>query len=191
MQKRLALFLAVLLSPPGSARWPPRTRRRLGGRAASGGRQRAASHRHEIQPPERPRGDSVRGRPASRWSPSTSATTSGPANEAAGRTGFAHLFEHMMFQQQQARAARTPTSSSSRPPARATSTAPPTSTAPTISRRCPSSQLELALWLESDRMGYLLDTLDRASAREPAGRRPQRAAPDAREHAVRHSPRRR
>jgi len=22
----------------------------------------------------------------------------GPANEAAGRTGFAHLFEHMMFQ---------------------------------------------------------------------------------------------
>ena len=30
------------------------------------------------------------------------------------------------------------------------------------SRPCPSNQLELALWLESDRMGYLLETVDQA-----------------------------
>ena len=35
----------------------------------------------------------------------------------------------------------------------------------------PSNQLELALWLESDRMGYLLETVDRP-ALESAGRRP-------------------
>ena len=42
----------------------------------------------------------------------------------------------------------------------ATSTARPISIAPTTSRPLPSNQLELALWLESDRMGYLLEDLD-------------------------------
>ena len=51
---------------------------------------------------------------------------------------------------------------------------------------CPSNQLELALWLESDRMGYLLDKLDQAKLVEPAGRRPQRAAAERREPALRH-----
>ena len=32
----------------------------------------------------------------------------GPANEDAGRTGFAHLFEHMMFQGAEARSGRCP-----------------------------------------------------------------------------------
>ena len=41
-----------------------------------------------------------------------------------------------------------------------TSTAPPAGIAPTTSRPCPREQLELVLWLESDRMGYLLDALD-------------------------------
>ena len=35
---------------------------------------------------------------ACRWLPSTSGITSGPLNERPGRTGFAHLFEHMMFE---------------------------------------------------------------------------------------------
>ena len=40
----------------------------------------------------------------------------------------------------------------------------------------PANQLELALWLESDRMGYLLDSVDETALVESAGRRPQRAA---------------
>jgi zinc protease len=34
----------------------------------------------------------------------------------------------------------------------------------------PANQLETALWLESDRMGFLLDTLDRAKLDQPARR---------------------
>jgi predicted Zn-dependent peptidase len=59
----------------------------------------------------------------------------GPAFEAKGRTGFAHLFEHMMFQSSLPRP-ETRTSSCSSRRAPATSTAPPTSIAPTTSRRC-------------------------------------------------------
>ncbi len=86
----------------------------------------------------------------------------GPANEARGRTGFAHIFEHMMFQ--------------------ASKHVPPDSYFKTLEgagasdingttdfdrtnyfETLPSNQLELALWMESDRMGYLLDVLDQAS----------------------------
>ena len=83
----------------------------------------------------------------------------GPANEERGRTGFAHLFEHMMFQ-----------SSKHVPPdtyfkfleaagasgINGTTDYDRTNYFETL----PSNQLELALWLESDRMGYLLDKLD-------------------------------
>ncbi len=83
----------------------------------------------------------------------------GPANEDAGRTGFAHLFEHMMFQ-----------GSKHVPPdthfrfleaagaseINGTTDFDRTNYFETL----PSNQLELALWLESDRMGYLLDNLD-------------------------------
>jgi zinc protease len=83
----------------------------------------------------------------------------GPAKEAEGRTGFAHLFEHMMFQGsghvgadmhfrylEEAGASNVNGSTS-------------------LDRTnyledLPSNQLELALWLESDRMGFLLDRLD-------------------------------
>ncbi len=50
-----------------------------------------------------------------------------------------------------------------RRPARATSTARRTSTARTTSRRCRRTSSSSALWLESDRMGYLLDTVDQAN----------------------------
>ena len=86
----------------------------------------------------------------------------GPANEEPGRTGFAHLFEHMMFQ-----------SSKHVPPdshfklleaagasdINGTTDYDRTNYFETV----PSNQLELALWLESDRMGYLLDQVDQAA----------------------------
>lgn len=86
----------------------------------------------------------------------------GPANEDAGRTGFAHLFEHMMFQ------------SSKHVPSDAHFKLLEGAGASDINgttdfdrtnyfETLPSNQLELALWLESDRMGYLLDVLDQAA----------------------------
>ena len=45
----------------------------------------------------------------------------------------------------------------------ATSTARPTSIAPTTSRPCPRISSSSRLWLESDRMGYLLDALDQTA----------------------------
>ena len=83
----------------------------------------------------------------------------GAANETPGRTGFAHLFEHMMF---------TGTKHIARGVAdRLLEAAGATdSNASTSFDRTnyhdtvPSNQLELALWTHADRMGYLLDTLD-------------------------------
>jgi zinc protease len=83
----------------------------------------------------------------------------GPANEPKGRTGFAHLFEHMMFQGSK----HVPGDSHFRllEAAGATSFNGTTSQDRTnYFETLPSNQLELALWLESDRMGYLPDTLD-------------------------------
>jgi zinc protease len=86
----------------------------------------------------------------------------GPANEAPGRTGFAHLFEHMMFQSSK----HVPEDShfklleaAGASDVNGTTDFDRTNYFETV----PSNQLELALWLESDRMGYLLDKLDQAS----------------------------
>ncbi|MBU1679774.1 MAG: insulinase family protein [Bacteroidetes bacterium] len=81
----------------------------------------------------------------------------GSANEAPGKTGFAHLFEHMMFQGsrnvpkekhfqyiQEAGGSLNGSTSLDR-----------TNYYETV----PSDSLELALWLESDRMGFLLPSL--------------------------------
>jgi len=83
----------------------------------------------------------------------------GPANERAGRTGFAHLFEHMMFQG----SGHAPSGShvallegAGASDLNATTDFDRTNYFETV----PSNRLELALWLESDRMGFLLDTLD-------------------------------
>ena len=85
----------------------------------------------------------------------------GPAKEGVGRTGFAHLFEHMMFQ-----------GSGHVPPdmhfrllegAGASNVNGTTGLDRTnYLEDLPSNQLELALWLESDRMGFLLDRLDQS-----------------------------
>ena len=86
----------------------------------------------------------------------------GPANEEPGRTGFAHLFEHMMFQGSKHvpgdlhfRSLEGAGASS----INGTTDFDRTNYFETL----PSNQLELGLWLESDRMGYLLDQVDQAN----------------------------
>src|ERR1700712_356760 len=83
----------------------------------------------------------------------------GPANEEPGRTGFAHLFEHMMFQGSKHVPPDTHfkfLESAGASDINGTTDYDRTNYFETL----PANQLELALWLESDRMGYLLDTLD-------------------------------
>ncbi len=83
----------------------------------------------------------------------------GPVNEAAGRTGFAHLFEHMMFQG----SAHTEDDSFFKHLENAGASMVNGSTdfdRTNYMEDVPANQLELALWLESDRMGFLLGKID-------------------------------
>jgi len=84
----------------------------------------------------------------------------GSKNEVPGRTGFAHLFEHVMF-----------TGSSHVPYGmhdRLTEGVGGNNNGSTSNDRTnyfenvPSNYVESTLWLESDRMGFLLDALDEA-----------------------------
>jgi zinc protease len=82
----------------------------------------------------------------------------GSKNEVVGRTGFAHLFEHVMFTgsghvpyglhdkyTEGVGGSNNGTTSNDRT---------------TYYETVPSNYLEVQMWLESDRMGFLLDTLD-------------------------------
>src|SRR6185437_5363108 len=83
----------------------------------------------------------------------------GPANEVAGRTGFAHLFEHLMFQG--SKHVPPDTHFTTLEAAGATGINGTTDFDRTnYFETVPANRLELALWIESDRMGYLLDTID-------------------------------
>lgn len=85
----------------------------------------------------------------------------GPAYEAAGRTGFAHLFEHMMFEGSKHVAASRHfqiLESIGGTNLNGTTDFDRTNYFETV----PANELETALWLESDRMGYLFDTIDQA-----------------------------
>lgn len=85
----------------------------------------------------------------------------GPVNEKVGRTGFAHLFEHMMFEGSEhvgEKAHIKYVEGAGATDINGTTSYDRTNYFETL----PSNQLELALWLESDRMGFLLETLDRA-----------------------------
>src|SRR5271170_3326765 len=85
----------------------------------------------------------------------------GPVNEKAGRTGFAHLFEHMMFEGSEhdgEKAHFKYLEGAGATDINGTTDFDRTNYFETL----PSNQLELGLWLESDRMGFLLETLDRA-----------------------------
>lgn len=81
----------------------------------------------------------------------------GSAFEKKGKTGLAHLFEHMMFQGSQ----NVPKEMHFRYIQEAGGTLNgSTSTDRTnYYEKLPSNSLELALWLESDRMGYLLPAI--------------------------------
>src|SRR5271168_3049080 len=84
----------------------------------------------------------------------------GPVKERAGRTGFAHLFEHMMFEGSEhvgEKAHIRYVEGAGATDINGTTDFDRTNYFETM----PSNQLELALWLESDRMGFLLETLDR------------------------------
>jgi len=81
----------------------------------------------------------------------------GGISEKTGKTGFAHLFEHMMFKGRRT-SARTCTSAgcrSRRHEHQRQTEFDRTNYFETV----PSDHLELSLWLESDRMGFLLYTL--------------------------------
>jgi zinc protease len=83
----------------------------------------------------------------------------GPADERPGLTGFAHLFEHMMFEGSRyvgEKAHFLYLESAGASTINGTTDFDRTNYYETL----PSNQLELALWLESDRMGFLLDNLD-------------------------------
>ena len=84
----------------------------------------------------------------------------GSKNEVVGRTGFAHLFEHVMF-----------TGSGNVPyglhdklteGVGGSNNGTTNNDRTTYFETVPANYLESALWLEADRMGYLLDALDLA-----------------------------
>ena len=81
----------------------------------------------------------------------------GSKDEEPGRTGFAHLFEHMMFEGSK---------NHNRSHFDALQRVGATLNGSTSNDRTnywenlPSNHLELALWLEADRMGFLLDAVD-------------------------------
>ncbi len=84
----------------------------------------------------------------------------GPVNEAKGRTGFAHLFEHMMFEGSEhvgEKAHIRYLEGAGATDINGTTDFDRTNYFETV----PSNEMELALWLESDRMGFLLEKLDR------------------------------
>ncbi len=84
----------------------------------------------------------------------------GPLNERPGRTGFAHLFEHMMFEGSEhvgEKAHIKNVEAAGATDVNGTTDFDRTNYFETM----PSNQLELALWLESDRMGFLMEGLNR------------------------------
>jgi predicted Zn-dependent peptidase len=81
----------------------------------------------------------------------------GSANEREGRTGFAHLFEHMLFQGSANVAANEHFELIQR--AGGTLNGSTWLDRTNYFETVPSQQLELALWLESDRMGRLLPAM--------------------------------
>jgi zinc protease len=84
----------------------------------------------------------------------------GPLNERPGRTGFAHLFEHMMFEGSEhvgEKAHIKYVQGAGATDVNGTTDFDRTNYFETL----PSNQLELGLWLESDRMGFLMEGLDR------------------------------
>ena len=85
----------------------------------------------------------------------------GAVNERKGKSGFAHLFEHLMFQGSKHLHGDERTVFAMLERNGATNLNGSTEWDRTnYFETMPADRLELALWLESDRMGFLLDTVD-------------------------------
>ena len=84
----------------------------------------------------------------------------GSGNERPGRTGFAHLFEHIMFMGSQ----HVPVGAFDQwlEAAGAWNNGSTTQDRTNYYEVMPSNALPLALWLEADRMGWMLPTMDQA-----------------------------
>lgn len=82
----------------------------------------------------------------------------GSANEVTGKTGLAHLFEHMMFQGSQNVAKEMHFKYIQE--AGGNLNASTSFDRTNYFEKLPANELELALWLESDRMGFFLDAID-------------------------------
>ena len=86
----------------------------------------------------------------------------GGANETPGRSGFAHLFEHLMFQGSKHRPGNEQDFAGLLEAAGSSDLNASTWNDRTnYFETLPSNRLELALWLESERMAFLLDGLDK------------------------------
>jgi len=86
----------------------------------------------------------------------------GSKDEPPGKNGFAHLFEHVMFQGSK----HVPEDTYIKDLEHAGASSINGSTSPDRTNyfeTVPANRLELALWLESDRMGFLLDHVDQAT----------------------------
>ena len=91
----------------------------------------------------------------------------GSKDEPAGRSGFAHLFEHLMFQSSEHHRGEF------FDPFRAVGATNQNGTTNTdrtnYFQNVPTTALDMALWMESDRMGHLLGAIDQAELDEQRG----------------------
>jgi zinc protease len=83
----------------------------------------------------------------------------GSGDEKPGRTGFAHLFEHLMFMG--SKNAEYPQFDRLLEAAGANNNGSTTNDRTNYYENGPSSSLPLMIWLEADRMGWLLPTMDK------------------------------
>ena len=153
-----ATFLMVALLAPATTfaqRRKSRPNRRVTGRR----RASAANQLHRVQTQKWPAGHSFMRTIRPRLSGSTSGTTWAQRNEVPGKTGYAHLFEHMMFQ-----GSKNYDDDYFRPIQEAGGTLNGSTNSDRTNywEVVPSNFLELALFMEADRMGGLLDVLNEA-----------------------------
>ncbi|MGI9291672.1 MAG: M16 family metallopeptidase, partial [Gammaproteobacteria bacterium] len=91
----------------------------------------------------------------------------GSKDEPPGKTGFAHLFEHLMFQGTENREGEyfAPFSLAGATGMNGTTNSDRTNYYATV----PTGALDMALWMESDRMTYLLGAIDQEALDEQRG----------------------
>ena len=91
----------------------------------------------------------------------------GSKDEKPGRTGFAHLYEHLMFQSSENHPGEyfTPFENAGATDQNGTTNSDRTN----FFENVPTSALDMALWMESDRMGHLLGGIDQAALDEQRG----------------------